>query len=90
MFDEGRNTVLAYPSSFKFQDGKVPLDFQPTAHIFYGQRVMEVPDGVPKWSGHKGQSELLPELTYEAGYVLLTTLPISTTLMRPDRYMYVA
>lgn len=69
MFDEGRNTVLAYPSSFKFQDGKVPLDFQPTAHIFYGQRVMEVPDGVPKWSGHKGQSELLPELTDQEGYV---------------------
>ncbi|KAI9060986.1 hypothetical protein FKP32DRAFT_1654854 [Trametes sanguinea] len=67
IFDEGRNTVLAYPSSFKFQDRKVPLDFQPTAHIFYSERVMEVPDGVPKWSGHKGQSELLPELTTQEG-----------------------
>ena len=73
LFDEGRNTVLAYPSSFKFQDGKVPLDFQPTAHIFYSQRVMEVPDGVPKWSGHKGESELLPELTTQEGCVALYT-----------------
>lgn len=38
IFDEGRNAVLAYPGSFKFQDGKVPLDFQPTAHIFYSER----------------------------------------------------
>ena len=38
LFDEGRNTVLAYPSSFRFKDGKIPLDFQPTAHIFYSQR----------------------------------------------------
>ncbi|KAI0360094.1 hypothetical protein OH77DRAFT_1509296 [Trametes cingulata] len=67
IFDEGKNTVLAYPSSFKFPDRKVPLDFQPTAHIFYSERVMEVPDGVPKWSGHKGISELLPELTTKEG-----------------------
>ncbi|EKM57758.1 uncharacterized protein PHACADRAFT_90575 [Phanerochaete carnosa HHB-10118-sp] len=38
IFDEGRNTVLAYPSSFKFEDGKVPKDFHPTAHIFYKER----------------------------------------------------
>ncbi|KAH8100898.1 Mss4-like protein [Cristinia sonorae] len=63
IFDEGRNTVLAYPGSFKFKDGKVPLDFQPTAHIFYKERVMEVPDGIPKWSGHKGHSELMQELS---------------------------
>jgi len=67
LFDEGRNTVLAYPSSFKFPDHKVPLDFQPTAHIFYSERVMEIPDGVPKWAGHKGESELLQELTEEEG-----------------------
>ncbi|TCD66440.1 hypothetical protein EIP91_001377 [Steccherinum ochraceum] len=67
LFDEGRNTVLAYPGSFVFKDGKVPMDFQPTAHIFYKERVMEVPDGIPKWSGHKGDSELLQELTDDAG-----------------------
>jgi len=28
---------------------------------------MEVPDGIPKWSGHKGDSELLQELTEDEG-----------------------
>ncbi|KAI1797300.1 Mss4-like protein [Ganoderma leucocontextum] len=68
IFDEGRNTVLAYPSAFKFPSPKVPASFQPTAHIFYSQRIMDVPDGVPKWSGHKNESELLLELTREEGY----------------------
>ncbi|KAH9856507.1 Mss4-like protein [Lenzites betulinus] len=57
LFDEGRNTVLAYPSAFNFPDHKIPLDFRPTAHIFYGQRIVDVPDGVPKWSGHKDHSQ---------------------------------
>lgn len=89
MFDEGRNTVLAYPGSFKFHDREVPRDFQPTAHIFYSQRyelppvltyrpqqrdssvlcrLMDVPDGIPKWSGHKGKSELVPEMSADGGY----------------------
>jgi len=67
LFDEGRNTVLAYPSSFYFRDGKVPMDFQPTAHIFYSERVMEVPDGIPKWEGHKGTSKLMQELSNDEG-----------------------
>lgn len=76
LFDEGRNTVLAYPSSFRFPEHKVPLDFQPTAHIFYSQRVMEIPDGIPKWAGHRGESELLQELTEEEGYVFQDTTEI--------------
>ncbi|OBZ72514.1 hypothetical protein A0H81_07839 [Grifola frondosa] len=52
LFDEGRKTVLAFPSSFRFPDHMVPLDFQPIAHIFYSQRVMDIPDGVPKWGMH--------------------------------------
>ncbi|KAI0806318.1 Mss4-like protein [Irpex lacteus] len=67
LFDEGRNAVLAYPGSFKFKDRKVPQDFQPTAHIFYSQRVMEIADGIPKWSGHKGKSELLQEMSMDEG-----------------------
>ncbi|KAI0346557.1 hypothetical protein BDW22DRAFT_1322973 [Trametopsis cervina] len=67
LFDEGRSTVLAYPGAFKFKDKKVPADFQPTAHIFYSERVMDVPDGIPKWAGHKGQSELLQEMSTDEG-----------------------
>lgn len=43
--------VMAYPSSFNFKDGHVPKSFAPSAHIFYANRVMDVDDGVPKWSG---------------------------------------
>ncbi|KAG1779134.1 Mss4-like protein [Suillus placidus] len=47
LFDEGKRTVLACP---------IPLEFQPSCHIFYGQRVMEVCDGIPKRRGHKNNS----------------------------------
>ncbi|KAI0050462.1 hypothetical protein FA95DRAFT_1536246 [Auriscalpium vulgare] len=67
LFDEGRQTVLAYPSSFHFPQGKVPTDFQPTCHIFYAERVLEVPDGIPKWEGHKGASRLMQELSADQG-----------------------
>jgi len=58
--DEGRNMWLAFPSLFDFgSPPRVPEAFKPSCHIFYGMRVIEVDDGLPKWSGHKGQSTLL-------------------------------
>ena len=58
--DEGRNMWLAFPTLFDFGDRPgVPDAFRPTCHIFYGQRVMDVDDGLPKWSGHKGRSSQL-------------------------------
>lgn len=37
--------------------------------MFYGQRVMDVPDGLPKWSGLNQESDLIedspPELVKE-------------------------
>ncbi|CDU25619.1 uncharacterized protein SPSC_05790 [Sporisorium scitamineum] len=60
MADEGRNMVMAYPSSFVFKDNHVPAVFAPTAHIFYGERVMDLDDDIPKWAGHKNASEQLP------------------------------
>lgn len=38
---------MAYPSSFQFKDGHVPPAFAPSAHIFYGESIVEVDDGVP-------------------------------------------
>jgi hypothetical protein len=35
---------------------KVPTKFKPTCHIFYGMRVIDINDDLPKWSGHKNQS----------------------------------
>jgi len=67
---------MAYPSSFIFHDldhdnegprhGSIPSSFKPTAHIFYGERLMEVLDGVPKWEGHKDDSKRMEEVS-EAG-----------------------
>jgi hypothetical protein len=55
--DEGRNMWLAFPSLFNFADvSKVPTKFKPTCHIFYGMRVVDMNDDLPKWLGHKNQS----------------------------------
>jgi len=58
--DEGRRMWLAFPALFDFGAAAfVPAAFLPTCHIFYGSRVVDVDDGLPKWSGHKGGSERL-------------------------------
>jgi hypothetical protein len=58
--DEGRRMWLAFPSLFDFGHvSKIPAAFKPTCHIFYNQRVVDIDDGLPKWSGHKNRSELL-------------------------------
>lgn len=58
--DEGRNMWLAFPTLFDFgTPPQVPEAFKPTCHIFYGMRVMEIADELPKWSGHKDRSTLL-------------------------------
>ncbi len=50
----------AFPTLFDFgSPPQVPEAFRPTCHIFYGMRVMEIDDGLPKWSGHKDKSPLL-------------------------------
>ncbi|WVR05787.1 hypothetical protein IAU60_002812 [Kwoniella sp. DSM 27419] len=35
----------------------MPKVFQPQCHIFYERRVVDVKDGLPKWRGHKEESE---------------------------------
>jgi len=55
--DEGRNMWLAFPALFGFTaPGKVPAAFRPSCHIFYGSRAFDVPDGLPKWAGHRNRS----------------------------------
>ena len=56
--DEGRNMWLAFPSLFDFGNvSTVPEKFKPTCHIFYGVRIIDIDDGLPKWLGHKNKSE---------------------------------
>jgi len=58
--DEGRRMWLAFPALFDFKPGgKIPDSFKPTCHLFYGQRVIDVGDTLPKWSGHKNESTRL-------------------------------
>jgi len=58
--DEGRRMWLAFPTLFEFTSVRdMPTVFLPNCHIFYGQRVRDVEDGLPKWAGHKGKSALL-------------------------------
>ncbi|KAF9454392.1 hypothetical protein P691DRAFT_692565 [Macrolepiota fuliginosa MF-IS2] len=45
------------------EEGKVKADMwedlKPTVHIFYETRLLDVKDGLPKWSGYAGSSERL-------------------------------
>ena len=60
--DEGRRMFLAFGPLFDFgSPPRVPPSFEPTCHIFYGQRVIDVRDDKPKYPGHKGSSPLWEE-----------------------------
>ena len=57
--DEGRRMFLAFVPLFDFgSPRRVPASFEPTCHIFYGARTLDVNDSKPKYLGHKGQSPL--------------------------------
>jgi len=55
--DEGRRMFLAFGPLFDFgTPPRVPAPFEPTCHIFYGTRVIDIHDDRPKYLGHKGRS----------------------------------
>lgn len=43
--------ILLFPSLIHLKDDKAKANFKPRLHMFYGQRVMDIPDGLPKWDG---------------------------------------
>ncbi|KAK4501442.1 hypothetical protein PRZ48_007251 [Zasmidium cellare] len=51
IMDEGRNMVLLFPSLIKFKSDQEKANFKPRLHMFYNERVMDIPDGLPKWTG---------------------------------------
>ena len=59
--DEGRNMILLFPSLVHLKSEKDRLNFRPRLHMFYGQRVMDIPDGLPKWTGLNQESELVED-----------------------------
>ena len=36
-------------------------DWESRCHMFYGQRVIDIPDGLPKWDGISGESGLIED-----------------------------
>lgn len=52
--DDGRRMFLMMGTVF---DWPTPKEFNPSCHIFYDARIVDVADALPKWSGHKGQSQ---------------------------------
>jgi hypothetical protein len=63
--DEGRNMILLFPSLIKFKEGEKEK-FDPTCHMFYGNRLVDLKDGLPKWTGMSGKSELIEDSPAEA------------------------
>jgi hypothetical protein len=51
IMDEGRNMVLLFPTLIKFESEEARQLFAPQSHIFYSQRVVDIPDGKTKWAG---------------------------------------
>lgn len=64
--DEGRNMILLFPTLVDFERGGDGASegrkaFEPSCHMFYGQRVVDVRDGKPKWTGLNEESELMDD-----------------------------
>jgi len=57
--------ILLFPSLIKFKQGEKEK-FDPTCHMFYGKRLVDIKDGLPKWTGLSGQSELIEDSPAEA------------------------
>ncbi|KND89954.1 hypothetical protein TOPH_05365 [Tolypocladium ophioglossoides CBS 100239] len=61
VMDEGRNMVLLFPTLLSLEDEKQRRNFEAQCHIFYPQRVVDIPDGKPKWAGLDTKSSLVGE-----------------------------
>lgn len=67
IMDEGRNMILLFPSLIDFK-GSVEdrKKFEPECHMFYKQRVLDINDGKPKWTGINDQSDIIEDNEPEA------------------------
>lgn len=64
--DEGRNMILLFPTLIDFKSPEERKNFDISCHMFYPRRVLDIPDGKPKWSGINGQSDLIEDSPQEA------------------------
>ncbi|CAG8961415.1 hypothetical protein HYFRA_00013363 [Hymenoscyphus fraxineus] len=66
IMDEGRNMILLFPSLIEFKGEREREMFGVDCHMFYEQRLLDIPDGLPKWSGMSEKSELICDSPAEA------------------------
>lgn len=59
--DEGRNMILLFPTLIDWENDEDRKNFEVSCHMFYPRRIVDVPDGKPKWSGINESSELVGE-----------------------------
>lgn len=57
--------ILLFPSTIKFDSKEARDKFAPECHMFYGQRCVDVPDGIMKWEGMSEDSELIEDTSEE-------------------------
>lgn len=53
--------ILLFPSLIKFKGEKEKGRFAASCHMFYENRVIDIKDGLPKWAGMQGKSELIED-----------------------------
>ncbi|KAL8729149.1 MAG: hypothetical protein Q9181_005095 [Wetmoreana brouardii] len=66
IMDEGRNMILLFPTLIDFKDPADRKNFDISCHMFYPRRVLDIPDGKPKWTGINDQSDLIEDSPQEA------------------------
>ncbi|KAF7868312.1 hypothetical protein EAF04_004844 [Stromatinia cepivora] len=66
IMDEGRNMILLFPSLIKFKSKEEKERFNPECHMFYSKRLVDLPDGLPKWTGLNDRSDLIEDSPPEA------------------------
>ncbi|KAI1813527.1 Mss4-like protein [Poronia punctata] len=79
ILDEGRNMVLMFPGIIKFENPEDKKLFDPQCHIFYSQRVVDLPDGKPKWVGLDDGSELMKDVKPHEAETVVGVRKVDTT-----------
>jgi len=53
--------ILLFPSLIHLDTEEAKEKFRPKCHMFYNQRVIDIPDGLPKWDGINNSSNLIED-----------------------------
>ncbi|CAF9904078.1 MAG: hypothetical protein HETSPECPRED_003348 [Heterodermia speciosa] len=61
IMDEGRNMILLFPTLINWKSPEERKNFDISCHMFYNRRIVDIPDGKPKWDGINGSSRLIED-----------------------------